>query len=599
MAIANIDELDKLNTGRVKLNQAIDQANTVQGQLDTIVIASGTSDAETIQARGGEPLLYNRLDKVDAQLADIALQFPYPTGGDDTSLLQTTINLAKALGKGVYSAPDLVYKIDNQVDFRYVRYIDFKASILVNFIGIGVLIGNFSTQINSDNIYFRSIKNVAGTIPVNPLARIVGLKNAKIEIDICDYLQLYADASDPTMTSIAYCQFRLNYIKKLEINTSVTALSWINENTFWGGRFVELIIDGSYRHNNNTFYRPTFESSNININKGDSNKFQDCRFEGVCSVTFGMGTHSNIITQQWLSQTRNAIEQISATITDNGKGNVYQKEQLNYYERFKILEINNKYKIFNDLSNLGITKIGSGLNKLKSIGGNQAIFRTGLIPVTKGMLMDFDSDVAMWRPRFYVYDVNKQPITVDNGSLEITGYTFVASGYYGFGADTKTMGGMAIVGDDIKYIELYLLSGSTASNVWFNYFIFNMYVKKNKLYNLKSNLKMLEDSPILLTASPTSGFARLGQLISKSVGGIWTCTKSIETTTSGVAITGATSITVTLATGIANGDVVGILLDDNTTHWTSVSGLSGTTFTITTLPSQVSSGNRIVFNAWV
>ena len=69
--MAYIDKLDKLNTGRVKLNQAIDQANTVQGQLDTIIVESGTSDAETIQARGGEPLLYNRLDKVDTQLADI------------------------------------------------------------------------------------------------------------------------------------------------------------------------------------------------------------------------------------------------------------------------------------------------------------------------------------------------------------------------------------------------------------------------------------------------------------------------------------------------------------------------------------------------
>jgi len=70
MAIDNIDTTDNLNTGRVKLNQAIDQANTVQGQLDTIILVSETSSAETIQARGGEPLLYNRLDKVDTQLAE-------------------------------------------------------------------------------------------------------------------------------------------------------------------------------------------------------------------------------------------------------------------------------------------------------------------------------------------------------------------------------------------------------------------------------------------------------------------------------------------------------------------------------------------------
>ena len=102
MAIDNIDKLDNLNEGRIKLNAAIDQANlseidsataiatadgavviantadskstTTQQQLDTIIVASGTSDAETIQARGGEPLLYNRLDKSDTQLAQTAKQ---------------------------------------------------------------------------------------------------------------------------------------------------------------------------------------------------------------------------------------------------------------------------------------------------------------------------------------------------------------------------------------------------------------------------------------------------------------------------------------------------------------------------------------------
>ena len=107
MAIDNIDKLDNLNTGRVKLNEAIDQANlseidsataiatadgavviantadakstTTQQQLDTIVIASGTSDAETIQARGGEPLLYNRLDNVDTHLADVTPLSSFPS----------------------------------------------------------------------------------------------------------------------------------------------------------------------------------------------------------------------------------------------------------------------------------------------------------------------------------------------------------------------------------------------------------------------------------------------------------------------------------------------------------------------------------------
>lgn len=42
-----------------------------QTQLDTIILESGTSDAETIQARGTETLLYKRLDKTDQKLADM------------------------------------------------------------------------------------------------------------------------------------------------------------------------------------------------------------------------------------------------------------------------------------------------------------------------------------------------------------------------------------------------------------------------------------------------------------------------------------------------------------------------------------------------
>jgi len=104
MAIDNINTTDNLNAGRVKLNEAIDQANTVQDQLDTIVIASGTSDAETIQARGGEALLYNRLDKVDTQLAQIPQQINdavEPKAGK-VYVDQQIANVASGSPKGSY-----------------------------------------------------------------------------------------------------------------------------------------------------------------------------------------------------------------------------------------------------------------------------------------------------------------------------------------------------------------------------------------------------------------------------------------------------------------------------------------------------------------
>ncbi|MGM0836049.1 MAG: right-handed parallel beta-helix repeat-containing protein [Bacillota bacterium] len=48
---------------------AVSTANDTKLQLDNVIIESGTSDAETIQARGEFPILNDRLGAVDAQLA--------------------------------------------------------------------------------------------------------------------------------------------------------------------------------------------------------------------------------------------------------------------------------------------------------------------------------------------------------------------------------------------------------------------------------------------------------------------------------------------------------------------------------------------------
>lgn len=97
-----IESKDSLNTGREKLNDAIDgseealdnstkalnvsnsavnvanqamnKSNQTQQQLDTVIIESGTSDAETIQARGDYDLLYQRLDNSDKQLIDTRIR---------------------------------------------------------------------------------------------------------------------------------------------------------------------------------------------------------------------------------------------------------------------------------------------------------------------------------------------------------------------------------------------------------------------------------------------------------------------------------------------------------------------------------------------
>jgi hypothetical protein len=61
------------------------------------------------------------------------------------------------------------------------------------------------------------------------------------------------------------------------------------------------------------------------------------------------------------------------------------------------------------------------------------------------------------------------------------------------------------------------------------------------------------------------------------------------------AVISATSITVSSATGISSGDNIGVVIDDNTIHWTTVNGApAGSVVTLTTgLDGAASSGNKV------
>jgi len=70
-----------------------------------------------------------------------------------------------------------------------------------------------------------------------------------------------------------------------------------------------------------------------------------------------------------------------------------------------------------------------------------------------------------------------------------------------------------------------------------------------------------------------------------------------DTTTSAAASSGASTITVTSATGIAASDFISIELDSGARQWTTIQSVSGTTVTLvtgTTLTGDVASGNEVI-----
>ncbi len=180
-----IQKQDTLNEGREKLNAAItdaekaksssEQANVVsnqavtiaqsaesksdytQQQLDNIIIESGTSDAETIQARGDYDLLYKRLDASDSTMSEnnqdlvsrgvnVLLSGVIGDGiTDDTSALRKVISENNVI---VIPIPPNYYKITDEIVF--------PSNKTVIFFG-----GNMWNPVNKKDVWFKYEGEVA------------------------------------------------------------------------------------------------------------------------------------------------------------------------------------------------------------------------------------------------------------------------------------------------------------------------------------------------------------------------------------------------------------------------------------------------------
>lgn len=74
------------------------------------------------------------------------------------------------------------------------------------------------------------------------------------------------------------------------------------------------------------------------------------------------------------------------------------------------------------------------------------------------------------------------------------------------------------------------------------------------------------------------------------------CTNSyVQTTLSTAEALGSTSLGITSATGMSASDNIGIVLDDGTIHWTTISGAPGTTTTIATGLASAAAAGNVVF----
>lgn len=578
--------------------------------------------------------LYSRLMDLKVSVTDFT-GFVGDGVNDDTAAVVAAATAALASGRGLHCPPGYSVKLVGDVNLKLIRNIEFLSDIVIT--GGMVSVGG-NVNAGKFNIVFQAVTNGTSTItvapPATPVFRLTGLSNSEARVGSCNYLQLFAGDDATNERFVAYNQFKLTgSVSLLELTDFGTALSYVNENKIYADRIIRYrIIKNGYPHNHNKLYHPTLEGANAEITMTgalvSANQVYEARFEGVAAapgITFGAGTYSNTVTSTWsgIGNPRNEFRNF-IPISDSGQGNMVTTEAAYMFNKTEIFNVGANSQILSTATatvapdpriapdNAGVNNLTARAILAPSLAGFGVpntfrwIALSEPIAVRLGDVIGFDADFdgALLRSYIFVLDENMEPLLDNTGGDFVvqTGTTFSATyGSYSQGANqtaaTMRSNTAAVVRNEVKFIRVGAVIGTAGFIRSISAHIYTQAIGRDK-----TEAAARFNSPRSLDGIPTRGYAPLNTLIYDHTATVMRrCSYQYETRLNGALATGATSVTVVAPASIANGDVVGILLDNNETHWSAVSGLSGSTFTIAAIPAGRSApaGGRIVFNRWV
>jgi len=228
-------------------------------------------------------------------------------------------------------------------------------------------------------------------------------------------------------------------------------------------------------------------------------------------------------------------------------------------------------------------------------------------PVSLGDVIQWDADYdgSLVRTSIFPLDVDQEPLTTEGGGgvfISQASATINATyGRYSQGANisaTSIKGAPAcVVRSEVKYVRVGFYLGTAGLIRHFSASLYTQQLSRGLSEGDGTNRNPMK----VINGVPTKGYVPQNTAIWDYTGAAMKRVSfQYETRVSGALAAGATSVTVAAISTVANGDVVGILLDNYTTHWTAVSALAGSAFTIAAIPvgRSVPDGARIVFNRW-
>lgn len=504
--------------------------------------------------------------------------------------------------------------INQTVNMRGVQDFDLRSTFeIIHTTGPGIVVGGDSTnRLPIRGSIERAVHNGGPRLgdTNNPAVRVMGVKNADIDIGYVDYFQVYADDASAATDSSAYSKFKIGYTEFLELRG--VGVGWINENTFDCGDVTRVdIVGDSFAHNNNIIRDPSLEGGTVNIVNAHSNAIEGVRAEAGIVVNFDALSSRNTVEISWHTNPTfvDGVESGLINVTDVSDRNSVYHRFANRSQSISVLRIDRHTKAIDAANELPspASLIQPGLDKVLSPVAGASYADTGLLRVRSNLeptlghrsrVIDFlfNSDVAMWRLKTYVYDSDGVPL--DGAGTDyialVGGWVWNAAGYYEFVADVSTAR-IHIQSTAVSFIRFLFDTGPSSAGVWFEYAELGAYFEAPVTPGLQAEYqRQLDPANLQQASSPTKSLLPLGHRL--SVAGVDTeVSFRLQSVTTAAQVATDTTVDVESVVGIAAGDLVAVLVSANETHFSTVASVGGLTITLNDpLPSAVASSAPIV-----
>lgn len=438
-------------------------------------------------AKGEFSTLEERLDNVDTQLAHIVSKtktnyLNVIEGLKRGFSIDEIINQCRTNGYIFYIANGDVLNIEKTLNLRHIKVV-VEGTINVNFNGTGVLIGSNSTSPMSFKTYIYAITHTnyeEGDISV----QIQGVLNGDIEIQYARKVKLWADGNDSTIDSISYSKFTLGTVYNLEINSNknATNIGWITECIFYGGRYLNILIDGNFPHEELIFIKPCLENGVLTMNQGVNCRFIHMRNEDSSGnfsrfkIRLGEKTHGNkielgAVESGWSSIYMTDYLKSIGAIVDNGRENNITNQISEQYKEVNIFDIMAnvtlkknwcKYNlpnadtdriVLNDsLTFINVKNYASFFKKTFPVGGIKRF------KIDYEGINDYGDNIKRgYNVSILCYDKNKNLITKQSiSSLNIAHYP--SNGAHTFEVPIEGTKHFLITNNDVYYIKMNIFA---------------------------------------------------------------------------------------------------------------------------------------------